>query len=287
MSRSKTNNAGKLFVVGTPIGNLSDITIRAIETLKQVDLIACEDTRVTRKLLNRYEIATRTISYHKFNERERSRVILEKLEQGESVALVTDAGMPAVSDPGCILVNDVHEHGLKIEIVPGPSSITSAVALSGIDSSSFLFVGFLPPKESERTKTLVELKYERNAIVCFESTSRILKSLKTIGRIFGDRKLAVVKELTKIHETVFRGSAEEIIDQIGPEPKGEFVVVISPHTGEEEWGGLDPVKQIRYLSDQLGIAEKEALKIVVRLRKLDRSETYKKLIDDKNAGGLI
>jgi len=279
-SRSKIES-GTLYIVGTPIGNLGDITFRAIETLKRVDLIACEDTRVTRKLLNRYDIATKTLSYHKFNERERSRLIVKRLEQGQDIALVTNAGMPAVSDPGCILINEVHERGLRVVIVPGPGAISSAIALSGIDSASFLFIGFLPARDNERAKTLVELKYARHAIVCFESGRRIRKTLAGIGRVFGDRKLALVRELTKIHEQTLRGTAGTVLKRLGPEPRGEFVIVISAHTGDEDWGEIDPIEQIRYLSDELGIAQKEALKLVVRMRKLDRAETYRKLLKSR------
>jgi len=274
-------STGKLFIVGTPIGNLEDITLRALRVLKEVDLIACEDTRVTRKLLNRYEITTSTLSYHKFNERQRSREIVQRLQRGLTVALVTNAGMPSVSDPGFILVKDALDQDIPVEIIPGPSAVSAAVALSGIDCASFLFVGFAPQKPAQRLKFLVQLKYERHALVLFESAARIRQTLKDIGRIFGERPIAVMKELTKIHEKIVRGTAAEIIKKLGASARGEFVIVISPHSGEEDWGGIEPVEHIRWLVQELGINEKEALKLVVKMRKLDRAETYRNLIVKK------
>ncbi len=270
--------AGRLFIVGTPIGNLEDITLRALRVLKEVDLIACEDTRVTRKLLNRCEISTRTLSYHKFNERQRSRWIIEQLEQGRNVALVTNAGMPAVSDPGCILVNDVLERGIPVEVIPGPSSISAAVALSGIDSSRFLFMGFLPHRRAERIKLFVGLKYQPHTLIFFESAVRIAKALDDIDRVFGPRKLSVIKELTKVHERVVRGTAGEIRKKLEATPRGEFVIVLSGYSGDEDWNDIDPADQIQWLTEELGIDEKEALKLVLHTRKLDRAETYRKMI---------
>ena len=198
---------GILFVVGTPIGNLEDVSLRAIRVLGEADVIACEDTRKTRILLVRHGVkGPRLVSYHKFNEAKRSPELLERLREGESVALVTNAGTPAISDPGERLIRAAVEAGIRVEVIPGPSAITAALSLSCLPKEEFLFCGFIPSREVARNKRFEELKDERRTLVFFETASRLTKSLADMFEIFGERKSEIARELTKIHEEVIRTS---------------------------------------------------------------------------------
>ena len=234
-----------LYLVGTPIGNLQDITLRALETLKSAVLILAEDTRVTRRLLDRHEIRTPMMSYHKFNEAARADDILGRIRAGEALALVTDSGMPAVSDPGARIVDACHREGLPVFVVPGPSSVTSAVALSGFVGSGggFVFGGFLPHKPGARRRRLAELGRGDLPMVLFESPYRLLKLMEDIEASLGARRLYVGRELTKHFEESLRGTPAEIRGRFAERAvKGELVVVIAPDEGEgggmvDEGGG--------------------------------------------------
>ena len=186
-----------LYIVGTPIGNLQDITFRAVETLKNADVILAEDTRVTRRLLDRYEIATHMISYHKFNEAARIDEVLSRLRAGQKLALVTDAGMPCVSDPGSRVVTACRENGLPVFVIPGPSAVTSAVALSGMASAGFVFAGFLPHKSGQRKRRLAEISGGDLPVVLYESPYRLLKLMDEITEVLGARRVFVAREITK------------------------------------------------------------------------------------------
>ena len=221
-----------LYIVGTPIGNLGDITLRAIETLKSANLIVAEDTRHTRHLLDRYEIRTPTMSCHKFNEASRVELILGKIRDGQSVAMVTDSGMPAVSDPGSRVVAACHDAGVPVAVIPGPSSVPSALALSGFGGGGFLFEGFLSHKSAARERRLAELADCDVPVVLFESPYRLLKLMGEIEKTLGTRPLFVAREMTKLFEEHLRGTAAEIAAKFGERTvKGEIVVVIGPVQG--------------------------------------------------------
>ena len=216
---------GKLFVVATPIGNIKDITLRALETLKEVDLILCEDTRRTRPLLSHYGISNELLSYNEHNERERIPFVVEMLEQGHDVALVSDAGTPGISDPGYRLVREARLRGFEVLSIPGPSAIIAALSISGLPTDRFVFEGFLPRKKSRRLKRLEFLKKEDRTIIIYESVHRIERTLHEILEIMGDREVALCRELTKVHEEVKFGMLSKIIKK-GFTAKGEFVIVL-------------------------------------------------------------
>ncbi len=226
---SLTNNAQSLrhtlYVVGTPIGNLEDLSPRAARVLRSVSLVAAEDTRVTRRLLAHLDAHPRLLSFNEHNWRERLETVLQALEDGD-VALVSDAGMPAISDPGRELVAAAAERDVRIESVPGPSAVTTALAVSGLPSDSFLFLGFLPRRARERREKLAEAISSPHTVVLFEAPHRVKATLQDIQGTFGDRPLAVCRELTKLHEEVFRGTAEEALNHFDA-PRGEFVLVLA------------------------------------------------------------
>lgn len=218
-----------LFIVGTPIGNLKDISERALSTLSSVDIILCEDTRVTKKLLNTYKIKTDVLSYHQHSGQSKSKKIIELLEEGKNIALVTDAGTPGISDPGGMLVKELVEHfgdGLIISPIPGSCAAIVALSVSGFQADEFLFLGFPPHKKGRQTffDKLLEMK---TTVVFYESTHRIFKTLEEIESRMPDRKLVVGRELTKMHETIYRGTASEVTEQLKSSSiKGEFVIVL-------------------------------------------------------------
>ncbi len=224
---------GTLYVVATPIGNLDDLAPRARRVLSEVALIACEDTRHTAKLLARFGIDNRMLSCHKFNERERLEPILTALRAGHDVALVSDGGTPGVSDPGALLVGAVHDAGLRVSPIPGPSAVVAVLAVAGFEGTRFVFEGFLPHRAGERRRRLRELRDETRTIVAFETPHRIAAALRDIGDVFGrERALALGRELTKQHETVLRGTATEVASALTRQPlRGEIVLAIAGATG--------------------------------------------------------
>ncbi len=218
---------GTLFIVATPIGNLEDITLRALRILKEVDLIACEDTRVTKRLLEHYQIDKQVISYHQHSQVGKVDFLLEKLKQGKNIALVSDAGTPGISDPGGLLVSAAASEGIKVEAIVGPSALTAALSISGLPTDKFLFLGFLPHKKGRETliKEIIESKY---TIVFYESVHRIIKALGQLNEAGLERKVVVCRELTKKFETVYRGKINEVLKLLQDDQvKGEFVVIIS------------------------------------------------------------
>ncbi len=254
--------SGTLYIVSTPIGNLGDITLRALETLKTVDLVAAEDTRHTRKLFSRFGIKTPLTSFCGAKEQAKSEEVLRSLRAGKSVALVSDAGTPGISDPGYYLVKEVVGEGLPLFSIPGPSAIISALTLSGLPTERFVFEGFLPPKKGQRFKKLALLKEEERTIVIYESPRRILKTLAEILEVIGDRKAAVARELTKIHEEVVRGKVSDII-KLWEEKgiKGEITLVLEgvpfkepPKPEEIEMFMLDLLKKSYSLRDGAALA---------------------------------
>ncbi len=220
-------NAGKLYLVGTPLGNLEDITQRALRVLNEVDFIAAEDTRHTLKLLNHFQIKKSLLSYFQHNERERSNQIVEKILTGANVALVTDAGMPGISDPGSLLVAAAIEHGISVIPIPGVTAVTTALAASGLDTASFWFAGFLPRKSREQNEKLAEMTDFSGTLVFYEAPHRILATLQNIQKAFGHRRAVVARELTKIHEEFLRGNLSDLIQTLSKrELKGEFTLLV-------------------------------------------------------------
>ncbi len=218
---------GKLYIVATPIGNLDDITFRAVEVLKQVDIIACEDTRRTKILLEKYGVAKKLVSYYNYNERQRAEDLISELKSNKNVALVSDSGTPGISDPGYVLIKRAIEENITVVPIPGPTALICALVASGLPMDEFVFVGFLPHKKGRKTK-LQELAQEERTIIIYESPHRILKTLNELLEHFGDRQIAVAKELTKIYEEFFRGKISEVLKKLTPDKvKGEFVIVIS------------------------------------------------------------
>jgi len=213
-----------LYVIATPIGNLEDITLRALRVLGEVQLIAAEDTRTARKLLNRYDIKTRMTSYFEHNKRMKVPQLLEVLEEGD-VALVSEAGMPGISDPGYELVRAAIEKGFEVIALPGSSAVTTAMAISGLPADQFVYLGFLPRKKNEKRSLLASLQAEPRTLVCFESPYRVLASLEMMLEVLGERNVAVCREMTKLHEEIFRGSVSQAIKRF-QKPRGEFTVVI-------------------------------------------------------------
>lgn len=277
-------NNGKLYIVPTPVGNLADITIRAIDVLKKSDLIVAEDTRVTQKLLNYYQIKVKTVSYHKFNEDKRVVFVLKLLEEGKIISLVSDAGTPLISDPGFIIVNAVIKRGIKIEVLPGPSSILPSLLISGFNPKRFIFYGFLNKKDSIRYREIKEIGNIPYPVVIFESPFRIMKLLNEILDIIGNREIAVIKELTKLYENVFRGKINEVSLILNKENlKGEFIVVLGPYNeAKKEINSDDINKKIDYYL-KIGKTKKEIVGIISNEFGLKRNEAYK-IIHKKNGG---
>lgn len=223
-----------LYLVGTPIGNLEDVTIRAIETLRHADAVFAEDTRITRRLLDRYEIRTPLFSCHRFNERARTDGIIERIRGGQAVALTTDSGMPAVSDPGARLAAACRAAGLAVIACPGPSAVTTAMALCGFESTGFHFAGFLPPKSGARRRNLERLLEESVPVVIFESPFRVLRLLGEMAELAPERRIFIGRELTKRFEETIAGTAAELLSAFADrKPRGEFVLVIEPGDGRQ------------------------------------------------------
>jgi 16S rRNA (cytidine1402-2'-O)-methyltransferase len=278
---------GKLYVVGTPIGNLEDITLRAIRTLKAVDLIACEDTRRTQKLLNVYKIPTRTISYHQHNEMTRAPELIIRMEEGSSIALVTDAGMPGVSDPGFRLVHLAIRHSIPVVPVPGASAFVAALAASGLPVDKFRFLGFLPSKKGERKKALEDLKNAPKTLVFYEAPHRLLEMLKDAREILGEREVVIAREVTKVHEEFVRGTLGTAIEYLKKKTvKGEITVLIGAQAaGEATDAGPSSssiLSEIQAVMTDRKVDERAALKIVARARGVSKSDAYRLLQAEKS-----
>ncbi|MBE6087115.1 MAG: 16S rRNA (cytidine(1402)-2'-O)-methyltransferase [Clostridium beijerinckii] len=273
---------GKLYLVPTPIGNLKDITLRALETLRDVDIIAAEDTRQTLKLLNHFEIKKTLISYHKFNEQIKSDKIIDLLMEGNNVALVSDAGTPGISDPGSVIVGRCIEKKINFEVLPGATAITTALVYSGLDTTKFLFRGFLPRENKERKIVTNDLLQSQETIIFYEAPHRLIDTLEFLLDTFGDRKIAVCRELTKIYQEIYRGTLKEAAQYfLENKPRGEFVLVLEGKRLEEikeeqreEWIHLSIEEHIvKYING--GASKKEAIKLVAKERELPKSEVYK------------
>jgi 16S rRNA (cytidine1402-2'-O)-methyltransferase len=273
-----------LYLVGTPIGNLEDISLRALRVLKEVDLIACEDTRQTQKLLNHYSIATRTTSYHEHNEQQKSAELVKQMQQGASVALVTDAGMPGISDPGYRLINLSIQHGVTVVPIPGASAFLAALVASGLPTDSFRFGGFLPAKRGERRAELNEIKDSAWTQVFYEAPHRIVEALTDVVEILGAaRKVVVAREVTKLHEEFLRGSGSEVLELLKKREavKGEITLLIGKAEDadshlETAAPGCPTVRQrVEQIMAEEKMDEKAALKKVAKERGVSKSEAYR------------
>ncbi len=274
--------SGKLYVVGTPIGNLSDFSPRAVETLASVDFIAAEDTRVTLKLLNHFEIKKPMVSYFEHNRRERGEIILERIKSGENCAIVTDAGMPAISDPGEDLVDLCLSNGITVESVPGPTAFATAVAMSGLPSGRFTFEGFLSVNKPSRREHLEEIASERRTMVFYEAPHKLTATLKDLYKYLGDRRIALIKELTKIHETVERTTLSEACEKYSAQtPKGEFVIVIEGSTEpKQKEVSLDEAVALAKGLVENGMTINDAAKEIAKETKLKKGDIYKALLGE-------
>ncbi len=269
---------GVLYIVSTPIGNLEDITLRALRILKEVDVIAAEDTRWSSKLLNHYGISKPLISYWGEKERIKSEEVLRKLREGQSVALISDAGTPGISDPGSVLIEKAIGEDISVVSVPGPSALIAAVSLSGLLVKEFIFVGFLPSRKAERRKVLRELGMEKRALVFYEAPHRIVETIEDMVEIFGERKAAVVKEITKMHEETLRGGLSDILAMLNNRTiAGEYVIVVEgKKRGEVSFE--DALDEVRALMKK-GRGRKEAVNMISEQYGLSKKELYHRSLE--------
>jgi 16S rRNA (cytidine1402-2'-O)-methyltransferase len=274
--RTKT---GTLYVVATPIGNLEDITYRAVRVLREADLIACEDTRHTAKLLHHYGIDKPTVSYHEHNEVARAEELAARMEQGLNVAQVSDAGMPGISDPGYRVIKLAIERGIPVVPVPGASALVAALSASGLPTDSFQFLGFLPAKSGQRRTVLEALRSTQNTIVVYEAPHRIAETIKDVVQILGaERPVVLARELTKLHEEFIRGTAAEVLARVqAQELKGEITLVIGKSEGPEQSVKKNAAERLREIMREQEIDANAALKALAKEQGISKSEAYREL----------
>ena len=272
---------GDLYIVATPIGNLEDITLRAINVLKNVDCVAAEDTRHTLKLLNHLEISKPLISYHRHNEETRSDLLIEKLQSGEDIALVSDAGTPGICDPGEEVIQKCIENNIKIIPIPGACAMINALICSGLDTKEFIFLGFLPLNKNLRKDKLKKIEFAKETVIIYEAPHKLKQTLKDLENILENRKITVAREITKIHEEFVRGTASELLD-IFQDVKGEFVLIIEKSNKElvEDMQNLNDLtleEHYKYY-EKKGFEKKEIIKKIAKDRNVNKNEIYKKFI---------
>ncbi len=276
--------AGTLYICATPIGNLEDITIRVLDTLKRVDLIAAEDTRHSIKLLNHYEIHTPMTSYHEYNKVDKARALVAQLLEGREIALITDAGTPAISDPGEELVRQCYEAGIKVTSLPGPSACVTALTLSGLPARRFCFEAFLPAEKKERQRVLEELKRETRTIILYEAPHHLVRTLEELRETLGDRRMTLCRELTKKYEEAWQTTLDGALARFETEePRGECVILLEGRSIEEcrkeqaeAWRGMTIEEHVAVYEAQ-GLPRKEAMRQTARDRGLSRREVYQEL----------
>lgn len=277
---------GKLYFVPTPIGNLKDITLRSLEVLKGVDIIAAEDTRHSLKLLNNFNIKKTLISYHKFNENDRSSELIERVNRGENIAIISDAGMPGISDPGSVMIKKCIEQGVPFEVLPGASASITAVIYSGFNTEGFIFRGFLPKENKNRKIVIEELINRWESIIIYEAPHRLRETLTFLLNSFGNRRISICREMTKVHEEILRFTLKEACEYYNVnEPRGEYVLVIEGKSLEElkkeemsSWENITIEEHIiKYMKE--GMEKKEAMKAVAKDRNITKSEVYKHSIN--------
>jgi len=276
---------GCLYLVATPIGNLEDITLRAVRILKEADVIACEDTRQTQKLLRHYGIRKEMVSYHEHNELTRSPELVIELEQGAKIALVSDAGTPGISDPGHRLVTLCLRHHIPVVPIPGPSALVAALAASGLPTDEFLFVGFLPPRSGARRKALDTLKAESRTLIFYEAPHRVVETLADASDILGPRPAVIAREVTKLHEEFLRGPLPELLETARKHaPRGEITLLIGagdPQTQQQADSRVSLKQRVEQLEAEAGVDRKAALKQAARERGLGKREAYKQLLQER------
>lgn len=280
--------SGKLYLCATPIGNLEDITLRVLRTLKEVDLIAAEDTRNSIKLLNHFDIKTPMTSYHEYNKVEKAYTLIDKMRSGANVALITDAGTPGISDPGEVLVAMCYEAGIEVTSLPGPAACITALTLSGLSTRRFAFEAFLPPDKKERKAILEELKSETRTIILYEAPHHLVGTLEELYETLGNRRMTLCRELTKKHETAFCSTIKDLLDFYQDQkPLGECVLVIEGKSREEireeekaTWEEMS-ISQHMEVYEKQGIARKEAMKLVAKDRGVTKREIYQALLEIK------
>ena len=278
--------AGKLYLVPTPIGNLKDITLRALEVLENVDLIAAEDTRQSLKLLSHFNIRKTLISYHQHNEQGRSQNIIDQIKEGKNIAIISDAGSPGISDPGSVIVLKCIEQGIEFVVLPGATAITTALVYSGLDTTKFIFRGFLPRENKDRKPIIDDLINRSETLIFYEAPHRLLNTLEFLYENLGNRKISMCRELTKLYEEIIRLTLEEAVEYYKQNsPRGEYVLVIEGKSKEAidkdaraKWDSLTIEEHIkRYMDD--GISKKDAMKKVAKDRDMPKSEIYKHSLD--------
>ncbi len=277
--------AGKLYLCATPIGNLEDITLRVLRTLEEVDLIAAEDTRNSIKLLNHYEIKTPMTSYHEFNKIEKAHQLVQKMQEGVNIALITDAGTPGISDPGEELVKIAYEAGIEVTSLPGAAACITALTMSGLSTRRFAFEAFLPKDKKERKRVLEELQRETRTIIIYEAPHHLIKTLEELSSCLGNRRITLCRELTKKYEEGHRTTIDEVLEHYkDKEPRGEYVLVIEGKTKEEveeerkkEWESLS-LEEHMQVYEQKGISRKEAMKLVAKDRGISKRDVYQALL---------
>ena len=280
--------AGILYLCATPIGNLQDMTPRVVETLKEVDLIAAEDTRNSIKLLNHFEIKTPMTSYHEFNKVEKALYLVEQLQTGKNIALISDAGTPAISDPGEILVRECHNAGIQVTSLPGACALITALTMSGLNTRRFCMEGFLPSDKKEKKEILEELKQETRTIILYEAPHRLTKTLVELYDVLGQREITLCRELTKKYETTYKTTLEEAIEYYKDnEPRGEYVLVLEGKSKEEmkqekikEWEQMSIEEHVAFYEKQ-GIDHKDAMKLVAKDRGVGKRDIYQYLINNE------
>ncbi len=274
MSQKSYSGKNALYLIPTPIGNLEDITLRSINILKQVEIIFCEDTRVAKLLLNQLNIKKKLISCNNINENVVKEKILTCLDQGYDVGIITDRGTPIISDPGYKTVEYVVDKGHNVIGLPGATALIPALITSGIESNHFLFYGFLNSKTSKLEKELEELKDFKYTLIFYESPHRIMDTLKSLKKIFGNRKISISREISKIYEEIYRGKIDVVINELTGEIKGEFVIIVEGNKDNSNYDNISIIDHIKnYIN--LGYSEKEAMKLVARDRKTTKSDIYK------------
>ncbi len=267
---------GTLYIVATPIGNLEDITFRAIRILREVDLIAAEDTRHTRHLLDRYQIETQLTSYHDHNKEEKAPVLIERMLNGNSVALVSDAGTPGISDPGYFLINLAIDQKIPVVPIPGATAAIAALSVSGMPTDSFIFEGFLPAKHQARLKRLKELSEEERTIIFYEAPHKIIRTIEDMIEVYGDRRAVITRELTKIHEETIRGTLPEILKHLQTGSlKGEFTIILHGATEKPLQQDIDTSEYLKNLMLHRGMSKKEAVSAAAKELGKPKKDIYK------------
>lgn len=275
--------SGVLYIVATPIGNLEDISLRALRILKEVDRIAAEDTRHTRILLSHYDIRTPLISYHEHNEKTQAQRLVECLQRGENIALVSDAGTPAISDPGFRLVVEALRADVRIIPLPGPSALATVLSASGLPTDRFAFEGFLPAKRQERDARLHALRSESRTLVFYEAPHRVKESLRTMRRILGDREIVVAREVSKVHEEFLRGSIEQVLAQLAErEVKGELTIVVHGAGREAQVSEEELIAQIRRMAEE-GVGVKQISELLGERHQVAKREVYRLALSIRNS----